>query len=153
MISLGRGKQAGREQPPPRGGGLLQQRLQPLGMKEGHDRVFNADPAILAELAESAGDGFPGGAGHGSHLLMGEQQRKTEPAVVQVLADLLSQFHQQPAQARGHGFGQGNPAGILQGETVFLANALHGPHLGFFMGAQKAEKALPFDRAKLGGGQ
>jgi len=42
----------------------LEQRLQAIGLVEGDQRVFNGDPPFFAELAQCAGYGFAGGAGH-----------------------------------------------------------------------------------------
>ena len=44
--------------------GALNQRLQPLRLVQGDEGVFDRDPAVFAELAQGAGDGFAGGAGH-----------------------------------------------------------------------------------------
>src|SRR5271157_2147641 len=54
----------------------LKQRLQPLRLVKSDQGVFDRDPAVLAELAEGAGDGFAGGAGHRGHLFVGQQQRE-----------------------------------------------------------------------------
>src|SRR5579862_5110061 len=48
--------------------------LQLLRMVNGDDGIFNADPALFAELSERPGDGFAGGAGHGSHFFMGKKE-------------------------------------------------------------------------------
>ena len=72
---------------------------------------------------------------------------------VEVLADLIGQFEQQPSEAGGHGLSESDAAGVLQGKAVFLADALHGAHLRFFVAAQEVEEPLALDGTQLGGGQ
>jgi hypothetical protein len=122
-------------------------------MVDGDERVFDGDPAFFAELAQGAGDGFAGGASHGGHLLMGEQEREAEDAGAGLFADLVGQLEQQAAEPGGDGFSQRDAAGILQGEAIFLADALDGAHLRFLVGAQEAEEAVTLDGAQLRGGE
>ena len=70
-----------------------------------------------------------------------------------MLADLVGQLQQQPSQAGGHGLGQRDAAGVLQGEAIFLADALDGAHLRFLVAAQEVEEPFALDGAKLGSGQ
>jgi len=107
----------------------------------------------LRNWPEGAGNGFAGGAGHGGHLLVSQQQRKAEAALIQVLADLMGQFEEEARQAGSHGLGQRDAASVLQGEAVLLADALDGAHLGLLVAAQEAEESFPLDGAELGGGQ
>lgn len=120
---------------------------------DGHDRIFDRDPALLAELAKGAGHGFAGCACHGGHFLVGKQERETECSIIHVLADLVGELEEQTSEAGGHGFRQGDAAGVLESEAVFLADALDGAHLGLFVIAEKAEEAVAFDGAELGRGQ
>jgi len=56
-------------------------------------------------------------------------------------------------QAGSYGLRKSDAAGVLQGKAVFLADALDGAHLRFFMAAQEVEEPLALDGAQLGGGQ
>jgi len=94
-------------------------------------------------------DGFTRGAGHRGHLFVRQQQRKAVFSGFGMLADLMRQLDEQPRQARGHGLGQRNAAGILQTRNVLLADALHGAQLGFLVAAQEGEKTLALDGAQL----
>ena len=138
MIALGRREQ-GNDALNRRGGGAsfgaLDEGLEVFRMVKGDQRVLDGDPTVLAELAEGAGNGFAGGAGHGGHLLVGEKQRESE------------------TEARGHSFGQSDPAGILKGEAVLLADALDSAHLRFLVAAQEAEEPVALDGTELGVGQ
>jgi hypothetical protein len=69
---------------------------------------------------------------------VGQQEREAETAAVEVLADLVRQLEQQTTQPRRHSFCERDAARVLKGETVFLADALHGAHLGLFMTSQKS---------------
>ena len=131
----------------------LEQRLELVRIMEGHQGVFDRDPAVFSELAERAGDCFTRGAGHGRHLLVREQQWEAELAGIEMFADLIGQFEQQPSQAGSYGLRKSDAAGVLQGKAVFLADALDGAHLRFFMAAQEVEEPLALDGAQLGGGQ
>jgi hypothetical protein len=84
---------------------------------------------------------------------MGQQERKMEPASFDVFADLMGKLQQQAAEPAGDGFSQRDAASVLEGKAVFLADALDGAHLGFLMGAQKAEEPVALNRAQLGGSQ
>jgi hypothetical protein len=118
-----------------------------FGLVEGDQRILNGDPTLLAKLPQSAGNRFAGGAGHGGHLLVGEQQREAEAASIQVFANLMGQLQQQAPKSRGNGLGQGNAASVLQSKAVFLTDALDGAHLSFFVAAQKGEEAVALDGA------
>ena len=124
-----------------------------FGLVKGNQGIFNGNPPLFAALAQCTGDGFASGAGHGSHFLVGEQQRKAEAASIEVFADLVGQFEEQSPQSGGDGLCQGDTAGILQGETVLLTDALDSTHLGFFMGTQKDEEPVALDGTELGGGK
>lgn len=115
--------------------------------------VVDRDPAIFAELAQGARDGFARGAGHRGHLLVGKKKREAEPAAVQVLADLVRKLKQETAKPGGHCLGKCDAACVLQRKAVFLTDALYGAHLRFFMASEEAEKPLPLHRAKLGRSQ
>ena len=127
----------------------LDEILQPVRLMEGNHRIFDGDSSFFSELAQGSGDGLARGAGHGRHLLVGEEERKTK-APVHMFADLVRQFEEQAAKASSDSFGKGNAAGVLQGETIFLAEALNGPHLGFPVVAKESQEPLAFHRAKLG---
>jgi hypothetical protein len=122
-------------------------------MMQSHQRIFDRDPSIFAELPEGTGDGLARGAGHGSHFLVGEQQREAELAGVEVLANLIGQFEKQPSQAGGHCFREGDAAGVLEGEPVFLADALDRAHLRFLVAAQEVKEPFPLDGTQLSIGQ
>lgn len=121
-----------------------------VGVVDGDHCILDGDPAFFAELAQGAGDGFAGGAGHGGHFFVGQQEREAESAI-DALADLMAEFVEETAEASGDGFCESDAAGVLESEAVFLADALHGAHLGFFVGAQEVLKAVALDGAELGG--
>ena len=116
---------------------------------ESHQRVFDRDPAILAELTQSAGNCLPCGACHRCHLLVREQEREAKAAVFEFLSDLMREFKKQAAQARGHGLSQGDAAGVLKRKAVFLADALNRSHLGLLVAAQEVHEPVSFDRPQL----
>src|ERR1017187_3698404 len=118
-------------------------------MVDRNERVLDRYPPVFAELAQSAGDGLACGTGHRCHLFVGQKQRKTESAGFQMVADLVCQFKQKPPRSCRHSFCKGNTAGILKSEAVFLADALHGAHLGFLVAAQEDMEPLTLHRPKL----
>ncbi len=67
-----------------------------------------------------------------------------------VFANLVCQLEQQATEPSRNGFRERDAARILQRKTIFLANALNGAHLRFFVIAKKAQKSLSLDRTKLG---
>ena len=81
---------------------------------------------------------------------MGQKEGEAESAAPQVFADLMGKFQQQAAKPGSHSFRQGDAAGILEGEPIFLANALDGPHLGFFVRPQEAEEPIALHGTQLG---
>ena len=119
-------------------------------MMEGDHRVFDGDRALFAELAEGARNGFARGTCHGGHLLVRQKQRKAVAAVY-MLADLVSEFEKEPSEPAGNCFGQGDATGVLQGEAVFLADALNGAHLCFAMITEEGEEPFAFYGTKLRG--
>jgi len=119
---------------------------------ESDHRVFDRDRALFTELAQGAGHGFAGGAGHGCHLFVSEEERKTESSI-DVLANLVGEFEEQAAEATGDGFGEGDAAGVLQGEAILLAEALNGAHLRFPVVAKEGQEAFAFDGTELRGSQ
>ena len=131
----------------------LNESLEALRLVDGDDRILDRDPAFFAKLAEGAGDRFAGGTRHRRHLFVGEEERETEGAAVEVLADLMAQLKEQAAKAGGHGFSEGDAASILKGKSVFLADALDSAHLGFLVCAEEAEESLALYGAQLGGGE
>ncbi len=84
---------------------------------------------------------------------MGEQQGKAERSARKMIPDLMAQLQQQASQAGGDRFGQSNAASILQCESVFLTDALHGTHLGLFVRAKEGKKPVALDRPQLRGRQ
>src|SRR6516225_9969642 len=80
---------------------------------------------------------------------MRQEKREPEAASIEVFTDLVRQLEQQSSQARGHSLGKRNAACVLQSKPVFLADALHSPHLRFLMSAQKAQEPLSLNGAKL----
>lgn len=129
--------------------GRLNEGLQAFGLLEGEDGTLNRDPPIFAELAEGAGDGLAGGAGHRGHLFVGEEERKAVGAALDVFADLVRELEEEAREAGGDGFGEGDAAGILEREAVFLADALNSAHLGFFVRAQEGEESIALNGAQL----
>jgi len=116
----------------------------------GNDRVLDGDPSVLAELAQGARHGFAGGAGHGCHLFVGKQQGESQ-STVDVLADLVAELQEQAAKPSSNCFRQRDAAGVLQRKTILLADALHGAHLCFLVGAQEVLEAIALDGTQLGG--
>ena len=93
-------------------GSGIEQSLQTFRLVHRNQRILNRDPAFFAELAQGAGNGFAGSAGHRGHLFVREQQRKAIAATLfvigrlDVFADLVGQFQEQPAEPGGDGLGQ-----------------------------------------------
>lgn len=83
----------------------LDQVLEPFRLVESNDRVFNRNASIFAELTKGARHGFPGGASHGGHLFVSQEQREPESAIY-MLADLVCQLQQQAAKPSGNGLCQ-----------------------------------------------
>src|SRR5579863_2559936 len=79
---------------------VLHQGLQAFGLEHGDDGVLDGNPGLFAELTQRTRHGFPGCTRHGSHLLMGQQQREPESATISVFPDLVGQFEKQAAEAR-----------------------------------------------------
>src|SRR5215469_354019 len=128
----------------------LDERLQAVRLVDGDEGVLDGDPSLLAELTQRARDGFPGGARHGSNFFMSQEQREMVSPAFEVFADLMRQLQQEAAEPAGNGLGEGDAAGVLESEAVFLADALDCSHLGFLMSAEEAEEPFPLDRAQLG---
>ena len=84
---------------------------------------------------------------------MGEQKRKPEFAGLEMFANLVRELQQQSSQPGSHRFREGNAACVLQREPVFLADALHGAHLGFLVAAQEVEEPFALNGPQLCGGQ
>ena len=130
-------------------GGWLIQKLQPLGLT----RVINESSIVIQPSLRN----WPRVRVTVSRVVQAieaisswvSSSGKRNAPSSSVLADLVRELEQQASQATGNGFSQRNAACILQSEAVLLADALHGAHLGFFVAAQKVEKSLALDGAKL----
>ena len=126
--------------------------LEFVGLVKGNHGVFDGDRALFAELTQGAGYGLTCCAGHGCHFFVGEEQREAVAAVY-VFADLVGKFEKQSSEAACNSLSKGDAAGVLQGEAVFLADALNGAHLGLAVVTQEGEEPFAFDWAELCGGQ
>jgi len=115
---------------------------------EGDHGIFDCDRTFFTELAESARHGLTRGASHGGHLFVREEEREAI-AAIHVLADLVRKFEKEASETACNGFCERDAACVLEGETIFLTDALDGTHLCLTMIAQEGEKSLAFDGAEL----
>ena len=81
---------------------ILDQGLQPIWLMDGHKRVLDRDPTILAELTQGTCHSFSRSARHGRHLFVSQQKREPISAAVHLLANLVGKFQQQAAQTGSH---------------------------------------------------